>query len=98
MVNDELVRLTDSPVDRLNRAVAVGEADGPLAGMAALGRVPTTVPRWTAVSAHLHERAGQLTSAAELYSRASAQASNAAERDHLLRQSARLHRSPGGDD
>ncbi|MER6577283.1 DUF6596 domain-containing protein, partial [Nonomuraea sp. NPDC001023] len=26
---DELVRLTDSPVARLNRAVAVGEADGP---------------------------------------------------------------------
>jgi predicted RNA polymerase sigma factor len=26
---DELVRLTDSPVVRLNRAVAVGEADGP---------------------------------------------------------------------
>src|SRR3954449_2280379 len=34
---DELVRLTDSPVVRLNRAVAVGEADGPRAGLAALG-------------------------------------------------------------
>src|SRR3712207_9144592 len=33
---DELVRLTDSPVARLNRAVAVGEADGPRAGLAAL--------------------------------------------------------------
>ena len=30
---DELVRLTDSPVARLNRAVAVGEADGPRAGL-----------------------------------------------------------------
>lgn len=29
---DELARLTDSPVARLNRAVAVGEADGPRAG------------------------------------------------------------------
>jgi predicted RNA polymerase sigma factor len=28
---DELVRLTDSPVARLNRAVAVGEAQGPRA-------------------------------------------------------------------
>ena len=31
---DELLRLTDSPVVRLNRAVAVGEADGPQAGLA----------------------------------------------------------------
>ena len=35
---DELLGLVDSPVVRLNRAVAVGEADGPLAGLAALGR------------------------------------------------------------
>jgi predicted RNA polymerase sigma factor len=33
---DELLRLTDNPVARLNRAVAVGEADGPRAGLAAL--------------------------------------------------------------
>ena len=33
---DELVRLTGSPVARLNRAVAVGEARGPRAGLAAL--------------------------------------------------------------
>ena len=31
---DELVRLTDNPVARLNRAVAVGEADGPTVGAA----------------------------------------------------------------
>src|SRR6478609_4815426 len=30
---DELVRLNDSPVARLNRAVAVGEADGPRTGL-----------------------------------------------------------------
>ena len=35
---DELLGLADSPVVRLNRAVAVGEADGPLAGLAALDR------------------------------------------------------------
>ena len=33
---DELLALTDSPVVRLNRAVAVAEADGPVAGLAAL--------------------------------------------------------------
>ena len=35
---DELLGLVDSPVVRLNRAVAVGEADGPLAGLAATRR------------------------------------------------------------
>ncbi|TDC59218.1 DUF6596 domain-containing protein, partial [Streptomyces hainanensis] len=33
---DELARLTDSPIVLLNRAVAIGEADGPRAGLAAL--------------------------------------------------------------
>ena len=41
---DELVRLTDSPVVRLNRAVAVGEADGPRAGLAALAALDETLP------------------------------------------------------
>ena len=36
---DELVRLTGNPVALLNRAVAVGEADGPQAGLAALAEV-----------------------------------------------------------
>ncbi len=36
---DELVRLTDNPVARLNRAVALGEADGPPAGLAALAEL-----------------------------------------------------------
>jgi predicted RNA polymerase sigma factor len=40
---DELLLLTASPVVRLNRPVAVGEADGPRAGLAALaaGRTAT---------------------------------------------------------
>ena len=38
---DELPGLTDSPVVALNRAVAVGEVDGPLAGLRALRAVPT---------------------------------------------------------
>ncbi len=55
---DELVALTDSPVVRLNRAVAVGEADGPQAGLAALADLDPTLPRYTASSAYLH-RAGR---------------------------------------
>ncbi|MEN3271736.1 MAG: hypothetical protein V7636_497, partial [Actinomycetota bacterium] len=36
---DELLRFADTPIVRLNRAVAVGEADGAPAGLAALGQV-----------------------------------------------------------
>ena len=59
---DELVRLTDNPVVRLNRAVAVGEADGARAGLAALQQVAAGVPRRTAVEAYLQERAGDRNS------------------------------------
>jgi RNA polymerase sigma factor (sigma-70 family) len=88
---DELAQLTDSPVIRLNRAVAVGEADGPRAGLAALAALDDTLPRRTAVAAHLHERDGDLTTAARLYAEAAHKAPNLAERDHLTRQAARLN-------
>ncbi|WP_432844633.1 RNA polymerase sigma factor [Amycolatopsis sp. CA-161197] len=88
---DELVRLTDSPVARLNRAVAVGEADGPRAGLAALAELDPTLPRHTAASAYLHERAGDPATAAHLYTEAAAAAPNLPERDHLTRQAARLN-------
>ena len=80
---DELVRLTGSPVVRLNRAVAVGEADGPQAGLSGL-------PRYAAVQAHLRERAGDLERAAELYAEAARAAASVPERDHLTRQAARV--------
>ncbi|GHF90832.1 RNA polymerase sigma factor [Kitasatospora xanthocidica] len=88
---DELVRLTDSPVVRLNRAVAVGEADGPRAGLAALAQLDESLPRYTAVAAYLHERDGDLERAARLYVEAAHRASNLAERDHLTRQAARIN-------
>ena len=88
---DELVQLTDSPVVRLNRAVAVGEADGPRAGLAALAEVIQPLPRRTAVAAYLHERDGDLVTAAQLYAEAARQAMNAAERDHLTRRAAHLN-------
>ena len=86
---DELLALTSSPVVALNRAVAVGEVDGPLAGLNALRDVPADVPRRTAVDAWLHERAGD-AGAADLYAAAAALATSTAERDHLTRQAARL--------
>ena len=88
---DELLRFADTPVVRLNRAVAVGEADGAPAGLRALADVPDGVPRRTAVAAHLHERNGDLEVAARLYAEASRSALNAAERDHQVRQAARVN-------
>ncbi|MFD3957320.1 MULTISPECIES: RNA polymerase sigma factor [Streptomyces] len=91
---DELARLTQSPVVRLNRAVAVGEADGPRAGLAALAEVDASLPRYAAVSAYLHERDGDPETAARLYAEAARKAQNAADRDHLTRQAARLNSRP----
>ena len=88
---DELVRLTGSPLARLNRAVAVGEADGPRAGLAALAGIDPALPRRTAVAAYLHERDGDLARAARLYAQAALDAPNLAERDHLTREAARLN-------
>jgi predicted RNA polymerase sigma factor len=88
---DELVRLTGSPVARLNRAVAVGEADGPRAGLAALVAVDPALPRHTAALAYLTERDGDAPAAARLYAQAAHAATNAQERDHLTLQAARLN-------
>jgi RNA polymerase sigma factor (sigma-70 family) len=93
---DELVALTGSDVARLNRAVAVGEADGAPAGLAALAQLDPGLPRHTAASAYLHEKAGRLPEAADLYVAAARAAANAAERDHLTRRAARLRQiAPG---
>ena len=88
---DELLRVADTPIVRLNRAVAVGEADGAPAGLAALAEVDEDVPRRAAVAAHLHERNGDLERAAHLYADAARTAPNLAERDHQTRQAARLN-------
>lgn len=87
---DELVSLTDNPVAALNRAVAVGEVDGPLAGLRAVQAVPDHVPRRVAVQAYLHERAGNPDRARTLYLEAAGAATSVPERDHLTRQAARL--------
>ncbi|WP_028934626.1 RNA polymerase sigma factor [Pseudonocardia spinosispora] len=93
---DELLRLTGSPVVELNRAVAVGEADGPAAGLAALAAVDPTLPRHTAASAYLHEKAGDLPAAARLYTDAARIATTLAERHHLTTQAARISQTLRG--
>ena len=82
---DELLRLTGSPVVQLNRAVAIGESDGARAGLAALAPVDPGLPRHSAASAYLHEKPGDLLTAARLYADAARSAPNLAERDHLTR-------------
>ncbi|WP_425839748.1 RNA polymerase sigma factor [Microbacterium sp. PA5] len=89
---DELVRLADSPVVRLGRAVAVGEADGPRAGLAALAAVDADVPRYHAALAYLHERSGETDAAASEYAEAARRATSILEQQHLLRQAERLGR------
>ena len=85
---DELVRLTESPVARLNQAVAVGEADGPQAGLAALD---PALSRHTAAAAYMHERDGDPVTAARLCAEAARSAPSLSQRDHLTRQAARLN-------
>jgi RNA polymerase sigma factor (sigma-70 family) len=88
---DELLRFADTSIVRLNRAVAVGEADGAPAGLAALADIDEDVPRRDAAAAHLHERNGDLELAARLYASAARNAPNLAERDHQTRQAARIN-------
>lgn len=78
---------------RLNRAVAVGEADGPRAGLAELADLDPNLPRHTAARAYLHERSGDLGQAADLYAEASRVAATVPERDHLTREAARVRQA-----
>ncbi len=87
---DELLRRNGSPVVQLNRAVAIGEADGPQAGLAELALLDSGLPRLAAAMAYLHERAGDLDIAADLYAEATRVATNTLERDHLTRRAAQL--------
>jgi RNA polymerase sigma-70 factor (ECF subfamily) len=93
---DELLALADSPVVRLNRAVAVGEADGPLAGLAAIdGLTPEELPghRLPAARAELLSRAGSVPEALKAYDEAIARCANEAERAHLEERRARRSRT-----
>lgn len=88
---EELLAFTDTPVVRLNRAVAIGEADGAPAGLAALAEIDPGTPRHAAVAAHLHERNGDLDLAASLYVAAARAATSSAESTHLTKQAARIN-------
>jgi len=87
VVYDELLRFADTPIVRLNRAVAIGEADGAPAGLAALAEVDEHVPRREAVAAYLHEKNGDLALAARLYADAARKRTQASQTsDYQTRQ------------
>ncbi len=88
---DELLQFADTSIVRLNRAVAVGEADGAPAGLTALAGIDEHAPRRDAVGAYLHEKNGDLELAARLYANAAHNAPNLAERDHQARQATRIN-------
>lgn len=82
-----LARSDDSPVVQVNRAVAVGHADGPHAGLAVLAPLLTDprvagTPALLAAHADLLQRAGQ-PQAGQAWERAARATSNPAERAHL---------------
>jgi RNA polymerase sigma-70 factor (ECF subfamily) len=86
-----LARLNPSPVIELNRAVAVGLADGPAAGLALLEQLlgDPALERYQplhAAHADLLSRAGDAAGAARAYERAIALSANAVERAELERR------------
>jgi RNA polymerase sigma factor (sigma-70 family) len=86
----ELDELTGSPVVRLNRAVAVAEADGPLAGLRLLDGLALPGHRLPATRAELLARAGRPDAARTAYDEAIGRCHNLAERAHLIERRARL--------
>jgi RNA polymerase sigma-70 factor, ECF subfamily len=67
----ELARLTDSPVVELNRAVAIGEAEGPEAGLALVDALGLDDYRYKhSARAELLRRAGRAGEARDAYRRA----------------------------
>ena len=88
---DLLLTLTPSPSARLARAVAVAEASGPAAGLAALDGIDLPGShRVPAVRAELLARSGDVAAARAAYGQAIGLCRNAAERAHLVQRRAAL--------
>ena len=89
---DVLLTVADTPVARLNRAVAVGERDGPAAGLAAVDAVDELggYPLWHAARAELLARLDRVDDADTAYAAALAIPQDDAQLTHLRRRRARL--------
>ncbi len=94
----ELEQVLPSPVVRLNRAVAVAEADGPLAGLAVLDGLELPGHRLPAARAELLLRAGRAVEAGAAFDEAIARCDNEAEAAHLRARRPRGEHAdgPGG--
>ncbi|MCL8024137.1 RNA polymerase sigma factor [Nocardioides bruguierae] len=92
---EELLALGESPVVRLNRAVALAEMHGPHAGLEALAAIDADrLPghRLPGVRAELLARAGRTSEALAAFDEAIAACENEAELAHLLRRRAETSR------
>jgi len=94
---DSLLRLRPSPVIALNRAVAVGELEGPRAGVEALRAIQgaerlASYPFYPAALGEMELRSGNPAEARERFSAAHRLARNAAERSFLEQRIAECER------
>jgi predicted RNA polymerase sigma factor len=90
---DLLEGMTDNPIVRLNRAVALAMAQGPDAGLARLDELTDELGehhRFHAVRGHLLEQVGDRDAAVEAYRTAAARTRNAREMHYLTTMAARL--------
>lgn len=89
---DVLLTVTPTPVVRLNRAVAVGERDGPAAGLREVDAVAglSTYPLWHASRAELLARLDRPGEARACFDAALALPQNAVQLAHLARRRAAL--------
>jgi RNA polymerase sigma-70 factor (ECF subfamily) len=86
---DQLVRLDRSPIVALNRAIAIGEMDGPAAALAIIGRLEDSLDgyhAYHATRAELFRRVGRARDARLAYDRAIALSGNTAEIAYLTRR------------
>ncbi|MBD8528635.1 RNA polymerase sigma factor [Massilia sp. CFBP 13647] len=95
----DLARVSPSPVVELNRAVAVGMAEGPAAGLALVDALAQDGAleryQWLpSVRGDLLEKLGRRLEAAAEFARAAGMATNVRERD-LLRERARINAHGG---
>jgi RNA polymerase sigma factor (sigma-70 family) len=85
---DVLLTVHDTPVARLNRAVAVAERDGPAAGLALVEEVGDLAgyPWWHATRAELLRRLGRAPEARTAYEQALTLGINDPQTEHLRRR------------
>jgi RNA polymerase sigma-70 factor (ECF subfamily) len=91
---DVLLAVQDTPVVRLNRAVALAERDGPAAGLAVVDAIGdlTAYPWWHATRAELLHRIGRSEAARAAYEQALTLGMSEPQAEHLRRRAEQLPR------